>query len=157
MSTANKVLIHRWHEEVWNRKRREAIYEMLHPDVTIFGLTVAAAPPLQGPDEFAAWWERLIRAFPDIHVSVESTMAEDDRVTARCSVRGRHTGPGPILSIPPTAKPIAFNGICLAHVKNTQICEAWVSFDFLTLYQQIGLISFPAKPEPNLESPAWIA
>jgi predicted ester cyclase len=145
MSTANKVLIHRWHEEVFNRKRREAIFEMLHAEATIFGLSVKQGPPLQGAEEFVAWWERLVRAFPDIHVSVESTMAEDDKVVARCSVRARHTGPGPILSMQPTLKSVVFTGICLAQIKDGLIFEAWNNFDFLSLYQQIGVIAFPTK------------
>jgi predicted ester cyclase len=147
MSTANKVLMHRWHEEVWNRKRREAIFEMLHPKALLFGLTLGAAPPLEGPEAFAEYWERLTRAFPDIHVSVESTLAEEDKVAARCSVRGRHTGPGPILSLPPTTKPFTFTGICLAQVQDSVIREAWVSFDFLALYQQIGVVTFPTVVE----------
>jgi predicted ester cyclase len=144
MSTSNKVLIHRWHEEVWNRKRREAIYEMLRPDALLFGLTVREGPPLCGPDAFAKYWDRLIGAFPDIHVSVESTMAEDDKVAVRCSVRAHHTGAGPILSLEATMKPVVFTGICLAHIKDSAIQEAWNSFDFLRLYQQIGLVNFPS-------------
>jgi len=140
MSTANKVLIHRWHEEVWNRKRPEAVFEMLHPDALLFGLSVLPAPPLRGPESFLPFWERLVRAFPDIHVSVESTMAEDDKVAARCSVRGRHLGPGPIMEIAPTMKPVTFSGVCMVHVKDGRIHEAWNNFDFLALYQQIGLI-----------------
>jgi hypothetical protein len=110
MSTANKVLMHRWHEEVWNRKRREAIFEMLAPSALLFGLTLNPATPLRGPDEFVEYSERLIRAFPDIQMSVESTLAEEDKVAARCSVRGHHTGRGPILSMEPTMKPIMFTG-----------------------------------------------
>ena len=143
MSTASKVLIHRWHEVVWNRKRREAIFEMLDPNALLFGLTVASTAPLRGPDEFVEYWERLIRAFPDIQMSVESTLAEDDKVAARCSVRARHTGRGPIVSLEPTMKPIAFTGICVAQIKDAVIREAWVCFDFLALYQQIGLVEFP--------------
>jgi predicted ester cyclase len=141
MSTANKVLIHRWHEEVWNRKRPEAVFEMMHPDAIIFGLQARIAKPLHGPAEFLPFWERLISAFPDIHISVESTMAEDDKVTARCSVRGRHTGPG--LGIAPSMKQISITGICLAHIKDAQLYEAWNSFDFLGLYQQIGAVTLP--------------
>jgi predicted ester cyclase len=143
MSTANKVLMHRWHEEVWNRKRREAIFEMLDPNALLFGLTVSATAALRGPDAFAEYWERLIRAFPDIHISVESTIAEEDKVAARCSVRAHHTGSGPILLLEPTMKPIAITGVCLAQVTHGVIREAWVCFDLLGLYQQIGLVKFP--------------
>jgi predicted ester cyclase len=141
MATAKKVLIHRWFEEVWNRKRREAIFEMLHPEAIIYGLADNPATPLKGPNAFIPFWEKFIDAFPDIQVSVESTMAEDDKVMARCSVRGHHTGHG--LGIIPTKKAVAFTGICLCHVKDGMLYEGWNSFDFLTLYQQIGIIHLP--------------
>ena len=40
-------------------------------------------------------------------------------------------------------KSFTFTGICLVHVKDGLIHEAWNSFDFLSLYQQIGLVRFP--------------
>src|SRR5687767_14155832 len=100
MLTANKVLIHRWFEEVWNRKRRDAIFEMMHSEAIIFGLAESPTKPLKGPEAFIPFWEAFTGAFPDIHVAVESTVAEQDKVVARCSVRGRHTGAG--LGMPPT-------------------------------------------------------
>jgi predicted ester cyclase len=142
--TAKKVLIHRWFEEVWNRKRREAIFEMLHPDAVIYGLAEAPTAALKGPLAFMPFWESFISAFPNIQVSVESTMAEDDKVMARCSVRGIHTGFG--LGIEPTMRPIAITGICVSHIKDGLLYEAWNSFDFLTLYQQLGVISLPKVP-----------
>lgn len=149
MATAKKVLIYRWFEEVWNRKRREAIFEMLHPEALIYGLTEHPAIPLKGPMAFVPFWEKFTDAFPDIQVSVESTMAEDDKVVARCSVRGRHTGPG--LGFPPTMKAVSFNGICLSHLKDGLLYEAWNCFDFLTLYQQIGILTLPPLGESGVE------
>ena len=114
MATAKKVLIHRWFEEVWNRKRREAIFEMMHPEAIDYGLGENPTKPLKGPHVFIPFWEKFITAAPDIQVLVESTMAEEDKVVARCSVRGHHTGHG--IGIPPTGKVVAFTGICLAHI-----------------------------------------
>jgi hypothetical protein len=38
MSVANKVLVYRWYEEVWNKKREEVIDELLSPDIISYGL-----------------------------------------------------------------------------------------------------------------------
>jgi predicted ester cyclase len=146
MATAKKALIHRWFEEVWNRKRRGAIFEMLHPEASVYGLAENPTTPLRGPDAFIPFWEQFVSAFPDLQVAVESTVAEEDKVVARCSVRGHHTGPG--LGIAPTMKPIAFTGIVLAHIKDGLLYEGWNSFDFLTLYQQLGIITLP-HPNTN--------
>ncbi|MGV3771491.1 MAG: ester cyclase [Verrucomicrobiales bacterium] len=138
MAISKKVLIHRWFEEVWNRKRKEAIFEIFHPQALIYGLNGSDPAPIKGAAGFVPFWEVYITAFPDLQVAVESTLAEDDKVMARCSVRGRHTGPG--FGIPPTMKQVAFRGICVSSVKDGMLYEAWNSFEFLTLYQQLGLL-----------------
>jgi predicted ester cyclase len=55
----------------------------------------------------------------------------------RCRVTGTHTGPG--LASSPTDKSVDFTGMCLAHMRNGKIAEAWNNFDFLSLHQQLGL------------------
>ena len=137
MSIANKALIHRWFEEVWNQKREAAIYEMMHPECLIFGLQ-GAAKPLRGPDEFIPFWRAFTSAIPNLTVAVESTIAEADVVVARCSARGKHTGAG--LQVPPTGRTFSFTGMCLARVADGLLHEGWNSFDFLSFYQQLGVL-----------------
>jgi steroid delta-isomerase-like uncharacterized protein len=137
MPTAKKVLIHHWFEEVWNKKREAAIFEMLHPDALIHGLGNLPSDVVRGPKGFLPFWQKFISAFPNISVTVESVLAEDDKVAARCGVRGTHTGGG--LGIPPTGAKISFNGMVHVHVKDGMIFEAWNNFDFLLLYQQLGV------------------
>ena len=138
MPTANKVLIYRWFEEVWNKKRREVIFEMLHPECSIYGLGDNPAVPLQGPEAFVPFWEGFVEAFPNLNIAVESTMAEDDKVMARCSARGKHTGSG--LGVPATERGISISGLCLVQMKEGKFHECWNSFDFLALYRQLGLL-----------------
>ncbi len=141
MPTANKVLIHRWFEEVWNKKREAAIYEMLHPDAQIYGLAEKPDQAILGPEGFLPFWKNFISAFPNISVAVESVLAEEDKVAGRCSVRGKHTGLG--IGIEPTNTQISFTGIVLLHVKDGKFYEGWNNFDFLSLYQQLGLVKMP--------------
>ena len=137
MQVANKLLIHRWFEEVWNKKRGDLIPDLLHPHAVIHGLAPAGTV-LKGPDAFRPFFESFISAFPDIKVAVESTLAEDDKVAARCSVRGTHKGPG--LGIAPTGKKVNMTGMVLVQVVDGKLYEGWNCFDFLTLYQQIGVL-----------------
>ena len=39
----------------------------------------------------------------------------------------------------------AFTGMVLVHVREGRILEAWNNFDFLTLYEQLGMV-------PKIES-----
>jgi predicted ester cyclase len=77
-------------------------------------------------------------AFPDIHIDVEKTVVEGDYVTVMCRVTGTHTGA--TLGFPPTGRRIDFNGMVLARVANGQFQEGWNCFDFLTMYQQLGVV-----------------
>ena len=136
----NKALLRRWFEEVWNKGRAEAIDEMFAPDGLAHGL--AGGEPLRGPAHFKQFFHTFKDAFPDIEVVVEDTVAEGDKVAARCTVRGRHHGD--TLGFAATKRPVEFTGICIARWRDGQIIEAWNNFDFMTMYQQLGVVPPPA-------------
>ncbi len=78
-------------------------------------------------------------AFPNIEVIVEDVIAEGDKVVARCSVRGKHTGES--LGTPATQSDIEFTGIAIVRVgEDVKISEAWNNFDFLKMNQQLGIL-----------------
>jgi steroid delta-isomerase-like uncharacterized protein len=144
MDVANKVLIFRWFEEVWNRKNDAVIDELLDPQALIYGLTDDPTRALRGPDEFRPFWRVFITAFPDLQIAVESTISEDDKVVARCAVRGTHTGEG--LGFPPTGRRVHMNGIVIATIRNGKLVEGWNTFDFMSLYSQLSVMKSPADP-----------
>jgi predicted ester cyclase len=41
--------------------------------------------------------------------------------------------------MPPTNRPVQLHGMVIARTKDGKIAEVWNNFDFLSLYQQIGL------------------
>ena len=133
---ANKALIRRWFEEVWNQGRAEAIDELMAPDAVNHGLAADAAQPLNGPADFHPFHEVFRGAFPEIQVVVEDVIAEGDQVAARCSVRGKHSGDH--LGVAASNALVEFTGIAIARIKDGKFVESWNSFDFLTMNQQIG-------------------
>jgi predicted ester cyclase len=137
MSVANKVLVYRWYEEVWNKKREGAIDEMLSPEVILYGLTDSPTEALRGTDGFKKYWREMIGVFPDVQVAVESTIAEEDKVAARCSLRATHTGEG--LGVKPTGRKIHITGVRICTFREGKVIEAWNNFDFLLVYRQLGL------------------
>jgi steroid delta-isomerase-like uncharacterized protein len=138
MSEENKALIRRWFDEVWNKGRAEAIDEMFADGAVAHGLAEASGQELRGPTGFKPFFQNFRNAFPDIQVIVEDTVAEGDKVAARCTVRGRHQGD--TLGFAATAKPTEFTGMCIVRVKNGQIVEAWNNFDFMAMFQQLGAL-----------------
>jgi steroid delta-isomerase-like uncharacterized protein len=135
---ANKALIRRWFEEVWNKGRADAIPEMFAADGIAHGLSDEPAKTMKGPADFAPFHGTFRGAFPDIEVVVEDTIAEGDLVAARCSVRGRHTGDH--LGVAASNAPVQFTGMAIVRIKDGKIVEAWNNFDFLAMNKQIGII-----------------
>ena len=138
MSEANRTLIHRWFEQVWNEGRTEAIAEMLADDAIVHGLSDDSSTPWRGLDSFKEFHAKFRGAFPDIRVTVEDTVREGDRIAARCSVRGKHTGEA--LGFAATQAPVEFTGMVIVRIKDGKIVEAWNNFDFMTLYKQLGVV-----------------
>src|SRR5258705_13218740 len=88
MSEANKALVQRWFEEVWNKGRAEAIEEMFAADGIAHGL----GDTVLDPGAYREFYTSFRGAFPDIVVTVEDMVAEGDKVAARCRVSAKHTG-----------------------------------------------------------------
>ena len=134
---ANKALMRRWFEEVWNRGRADAIPEMFAEDGIAHGLSDDVDAPLKGPNGFLPFHGQFREAFPNIEVVVEDQIAEGDLVATRCSVRGKHQGDS--LGFAATNSPVDFTGVTITRIRDGKIVEAWNNFDFATMYRQLGV------------------
>jgi predicted ester cyclase len=121
MTEAERGLGQQWFELVWNQLRREAIVEMLPPD----GVLHESGVDSIGPEGFYPFFDRMNATLSGLHVDVEDTIAEGDRLCVRWSCRAKHTGGG--LGIDPTGVSIHGN----------HIVEAWQNWDMLGMLEQI--------------------
>ena len=133
---ANKALMRRWFEEVWNQGRPEAVTELMSEDCVNHGLSEDPAQPLVGASGFLPFHTQFREAFPNIEVVVEDEVAEGDKVVARCTVRGKHEGDS--LGFKATGAVAEFHGIGMARIKDGKFVESWNSFDFMRMYKQLG-------------------
>jgi steroid delta-isomerase-like uncharacterized protein len=138
MSEENKALLQRWFDEVWNNGRAEAIDEMFAADGIAHGLSDDPGNSMRGPSGFKPFHQTFRGAFPDIEVVIEDMIAEGDKVAARCSVRGKHSGDH--LGIAASNAPVDFTGMCIVRISDGKIVEAWNNFDFMRMNKQIGII-----------------
>jgi len=76
--------------------------------------------------------------FPDLALTVEFTITEEDKVAVRWTATGTHSGD--FRGIPPTGKPINIAGVAIYRVAGGKIVEGWSQPDTLGLLQQIGVI-----------------
>lgn len=134
---AYETLLHRWFEEVWNQGQESLIDELMAESLVTEGLQDPAGNRVSGPASFKPFYHQFRSAFPDLHFTIEDTLTVGDRILVRCRVTGAHSGPG--ITPTPTNKTVNFTGMCLVRVQDNKIVEAWNNFDFLSMYQQLGM------------------
>jgi steroid delta-isomerase-like uncharacterized protein len=81
---------------------------------------------------------RLLRAYPDLHITIEDLVEEGDKVVCRDTVTGTHQGE--YMGIPPTGKPVAYDEIFIARFAGGRIAETWGVVDVLSQMKQLGVI-----------------
>lgn len=133
----NKALIRRWFDEVWNKGRHDLIDQFRAPQAVATGLANGSTK-VEGPAAFKAFFSRMRTAIPDLHVTIEDILAEEDKIAVRLSVDGTHSGEG--FGIPPNGRTIHISGISIVRVSDGKIVEAWNNIDYLSLLTQIGAI-----------------
>ena len=138
MSEQNKQLVRRWFEEVWNNGRAELIEELFDENGIAHGLSDDPANPIKGPKDYTPFYKLFREAFPNVVIVIEDMVAEGDKVTARCSVRGKHEGN--FRGLAATQSPIEFTGMTIVRIADGKIVEAWNNFDFMTMNRQVGLL-----------------
>lgn len=89
-----------------------------------------------GPEGFIHFFTSFRDAFPDLNISVEQLVADEDNVAIAYTITGTHQGD--FLGIPATGRPIKARGLQIARFQNGQIVERWGSSDQLGILQQLG-------------------
>ena len=87
------------------------------------------------------------QAFPDLNVTVDMIIAEDDLVSVRWTATGTNTGAGN--GIPATGKRVRTSGTTVFRFANGAIAEEWTAGDALGLMKQLGLLPSPASSTPS--------
>jgi steroid delta-isomerase-like uncharacterized protein len=134
MSEENKNLARRWFEEVWNRGREAAIAEMYHPDGRSTGFPESDSI-ITGPVEFAVICRKFREIFPDIHVTVDDIVTEEDKVAVLWTANMTHLGNG--LGFPASSKKVSLPGSSFLRCRNGQIIEGRNQMDFTKLRLQL--------------------
>ncbi len=143
MSATPVSTLQDWFENVWNRGDESAIDRMLHHEGIVHGLTAPGSEPIRGPEAFKPFHRRFRSAFPDMTIDVVHEMTRGDLTVAHCRVTGTHTGEG--LGIAATNRRVEFTGFTLVRVADGLLVEGWNCFDFLGMYQQLGVsLDLPA-------------
>ncbi|ELP63618.1 ester cyclase [Streptomyces turgidiscabies] len=137
-ATSNTATLDRLHSAVNSGDPdviSKAIDELVAPDVLFHAPVPMGAT---GPEALKRVWEVLLRAFPDIHVSVEETVAEGDKVASRNTVTGTHRGE--YQGLAPTGRTVTYSEIFICRFAGGQIAEIRGVVDVLTQLRQLGAL-----------------
>jgi len=83
----------------------------------------------------------LRTAFPDISIAVEDVVVEGDKVAARFTMRGTHSGE--YLGIKPTGRTVEVNSFEISRTRDGKYAETWGVLDLFSLLTQLGIKEMP--------------
>ncbi|MBA2463351.1 MAG: ester cyclase [Nocardioidaceae bacterium] len=135
MSTnANKALIRRFYDEVWNQGNLAVADEVFAADYVRHDHRPGAVPP--GPEGQKRIAETFRSAFPDGRMSIELMVAEGSFVVAQWTIEGTHSGTWAAISA--TGARVRFGGVNIFRLTDGKVVEIWNHRDDLGLMQQLG-------------------
>jgi steroid delta-isomerase-like uncharacterized protein len=136
MSTEmNKAIVQRYFAEIWNAGNAEAVDALVSADA------VGHVPEgtLQGREVLKQRVQVLNSIYSAPVFTVEDTVAEGDKVMARWTFRGQHSGD--YMGTPATGREVTLSGMNLFRIRDGQISEIWVNGDDLGELQQLGVVA----------------
>jgi steroid delta-isomerase-like uncharacterized protein len=136
MSEANKNVVRRLFEEVWNKNNLPVADEVFASSYTHHDTSTPDVG--RGPESEKKRASLYRTAFPDLRLTIEDIIAEGETVTARWSCRGTHKGD--LSGITPTGRQFTISGISIARFANGKMVEGWINWDALGLMQQLGVV-----------------
>lgn len=134
MSMTDNVEVYRRVFGAVNRGDEAALDDLLTEDVLDHNPIPGQEPGVGG---FKHWMRYVRTAFPDVHVTVEDTLSQGDRVAGRVTWRGTHEGP--LAGVGGSGKAVRFTASHIVRFENGKAAEWWGVADLLGALQQIGV------------------
>ncbi len=86
---------------------------------------------------FIHYFGELRKSFPDLNITGEKLVADDDNIAIAYTLTGTHQGE--FMGIAPTGRKISARGVQIARFENGKMVERWGSSDQLGILQQLGV------------------
>jgi predicted ester cyclase len=128
----NKLLARRFLEEVVNTGAIELLDQFLAPEF------VVRYTGIQGLEAARQHIQTFHHCYPDLHVTVEGQVAENDIVVTWFTMRGTHRGEWG--GIKPTNKAVTLRCINIQRVRAGLIVEQWGGANTFEVLFEIGAI-----------------
>ena len=144
MSEENKVLTRRSWEIVTEGSLdtlEDALAEVYADDIILH----ESDEDVRGIEGLKQFVSMIRSAIPDLRITLEEDIAEEDKVVSRWRAQGTHQGE--LMGIAPTGNQVIITGITIHRIEEGKIVEEWENWDALGLMQQIGAIPSPEEAQ----------
>lgn len=141
MTTQDNKLAIRRLTELLNTPDEKLARELIAPSAVFF--LPGKPEQLRGPIGYLTIVLTLRGGFPDMHWTLEELVAEDDRVAARFTMRGTHTGT--FYGVSPTGRKMQMEQVGFYTLSKGQIIEERGQPDILGIVHQITPV--PGVPQ----------
>lgn len=135
----NKEIVRRY-QEAYNNADYDALDDVVAADVNTPNMISSVPRGLEGAKLVH---QKTLLGMPDYHTTIEDLIADGDKVVARVSMTGTHTGD--FYGIPPTGRRVNLTGIFIVRIANGKIVEHWGEEDGVKVLRELG---FKIKLEP---------
>ena len=131
--------------ELYNRRDLDGCVELFAEDA----VQVAPDGPSAGRSKVRERLARQLAACPDMRLSVSSFVEQGNTFADEWAFAGTHTGPFVLpdgTELPPTGKPVVIRGMERVKVRDGQIVDRHLYYDYLAVAVQFGVL---AQPSPT--------
>lgn len=123
--------------EAWNIHDADRVASFYAPDYQ--GMDVGQATPQRGLEGIRASVAHYLRAFPDLQLTGEEVLVEENRAALVWMAQGTHLGP--LLNIPATGRAIQVRGVSVLTVERDKITSGLYIWDVAGMLRSIGLLT----------------
>lgn len=133
----NKAITRRLVDEFWNQGNTAVAEEFVTPDFQRIELfTDEIAEGTEGLTNASIEWRG---AFPDLDLTLDELLAEDDKVACKWTFTGTHRGE--LKGTPATGRTVRVSGLSILQFVDGKICKETVATDLLGLMKQLGVFA----------------
>jgi steroid delta-isomerase-like uncharacterized protein len=130
----HKALLRRF-INIWNTGNTAAADEFVRADLIDHSLPPGLPPGLAGFKLLVAGFRG---AFPDLHITIDDLIAQNDKAAARVTFHG--TQRGEFQGLPASGRSFNMGAIGILRFEAGQVAEHWAVLDLLGLLSQLGAV-----------------
>jgi len=131
----NRAIVRRLYEEVWNKRRVELVDELISPSHALYDPNVSGSEV--GPQAYKRQLVKWLKAFPDVRMTIEDIVGENEKIVVAWTLSGTHDGE--FAGFPATNKKVSVEGVTINHVVNGKVIDSLVTWDALGFMKQLGV------------------